>query len=422
MLFCLRQGLFIGAVLFSVLSFAQADTSQKRTEGRRNSPQQQKKPYVILISIDGFRYNYAQKHKAVHLQQYSRENIQAAYLLPSFPSLTFPNHYTLVTGLYPSHHGVVDNQFYDRRRKEHYSMSNSATVQQGSWYGGLPLWVLAEQQQMLSASFYWVGSEAPIQGVLPTYYYQYNEEIQIEQRIQTVVDWLHLPEDRRPHLITFYFPEVDHAGHDFGPDALRTGAAVRQVDTAIYRLSEAVKRTGLDVNFIVVADHGMTPIDTTYRLQVPPIDTSTATVVWGGELVHAYVKNKKDIPSLLTLLKKDAKGYSVVLKKKMPKRLYYRGKDDVYDRIGDILLISHAPYVFTSHGSKPDPGAHGFDPYTVPDMRTIFYAWGPAFKKGRQLPAFKNVDVFPLVAKILGLRYQHRIDGSLKTAKKALQK
>ncbi|MFT4024940.1 MAG: ectonucleotide pyrophosphatase/phosphodiesterase, partial [Flavihumibacter sp.] len=182
------------------------DTSQQITAGRENSVLQRSKPYVILISADGFRYDFAEKHHAVNLQSLAKKGIQAAYMQPSFPSLTFPNHYSIATGLYPSHHGLVDNSFYDRRRKEMYSMSNRTMVRDAYWYGGDPLWVLAEEQQLLSASYYWVGSEAPEKSISPSYFYYYNDKTPIEQRIAAVKQWLQLPEEKRPHLICFYFP------------------------------------------------------------------------------------------------------------------------------------------------------------------------------------------------------------------------
>ncbi|GAB3814882.1 hypothetical protein GCM10028895_08410 [Pontibacter rugosus] len=206
--------------------FSQADTAQHVVEGRRNSAEQQQKPYVIMISADGFRYDYADKYNAKNLQALRAQGVEAESMLPSFPSKTFPNHYTLVTGMYPASHGLINNYFYDPQRKESYSMRDRDKVEDSSWYGGVPLWVLAEQQQMLTASFYWVGSEAPVQGVRPTYWYTYNEKIPFESRVKTVVDWLELPEEKRPHLITFYMPEVDHAGHSYGPEAPETKAAV----------------------------------------------------------------------------------------------------------------------------------------------------------------------------------------------------
>ncbi|HRD44657.1 MAG TPA: ectonucleotide pyrophosphatase/phosphodiesterase, partial [Ferruginibacter sp.] len=147
--------IFVFIVCFNADSFSQPDTTQHIIPGRVNSFEQTQKPYVILISIDGFRYDYAEKFDAVNIKSLSLNAVKAASMVPSYPSLTFPNHYTLVTGLYPSHHGLVGNYFYDRNRKESYSMKTGSIVKNGYWYGGTPLWVLAEEQHMLSASFYW---------------------------------------------------------------------------------------------------------------------------------------------------------------------------------------------------------------------------------------------------------------------------
>jgi predicted AlkP superfamily pyrophosphatase or phosphodiesterase len=402
--------------------WSQADTIQKIIPGRVNSAAQQQKPYVIMISADGFRFDYAEKYNAQTLLTLSRQGIRAASMSPSYPSLTFPNHYTLVTGLYPSHHGLVNNYFYSPLRKQSYSMHNDTTVTDGSWYGGTPLWVLAEQQQMLTASFYWVGSEADIKGTLPTYYYKYNEEIPIERRIQVVINWLQLPPELRPHFITFYFSRTDHDGHEYGPDAPQTGEAVRWVDSAMQKLTDAVKTTGLPVNFIFVADHGMTSVDTDHGIPIPAAaDTNLFIIPRGAELVELYAKNEKDILPGYNELKKQENGFKAYLKKDMPKHLHYGTKDDVMNRIGDILLVPTWPRVFKLGKSNPKPGAHGFDPSLVKDMHAVFYAWGPAFKNGLQVPSFKNTDVYPVVTKILGLSYSGKIDGSPALADKILK-
>ncbi|HEY6503413.1 MAG TPA: ectonucleotide pyrophosphatase/phosphodiesterase, partial [Chitinophagaceae bacterium] len=195
---------FILFFLCPGINWAQADTTQKISIGRKNSIEQQQKPYVILISSDGFRHDYAERHGAKNLLALSSQGIQAEAMIPSYPTLTFPNHYSIATGLYPSHHGLASNYFYSPRRKQFYSMKDPVTFKDGSWYGGTPLWVLAEQQQMLTASFFWVGTEADIKGVRPTYYYDFNDSIPIDRRIQAVVNWLQLPPELRPHLITFY--------------------------------------------------------------------------------------------------------------------------------------------------------------------------------------------------------------------------
>src|SRR6202012_1784511 len=201
---------FLLFLLFSIDAFSQVDTAQKVIPGRANSPEQQKKPYVILISSDGFRWDYAQLYHAQHLLDLSGEGVRAQSMLPSFPSVTFPNHYSIVTGLYPSHEGLVGNSFYDANTKQFFSYKGKDATDPVWYNGGTPIWVLAEQQHMLSASFYWVGSEVAIHNVGPTYWFHYNEQIAMNDRVQTVVNWLKMPPAKRPHFITFYLPQADH--------------------------------------------------------------------------------------------------------------------------------------------------------------------------------------------------------------------
>jgi len=413
--------LLICGLAISSLACAQADTAQKVDAATRNATAQQQKPYVIMISIDGFRYDYADTHKAVHLKKMGDEGVHAESMIPSYPSLTFPNHYSLATGLYPAHHGLVQNYFYDRNFKSFYSYK-SKTATEGKWYGGTPIWLLAERQKMLSASFYWVGSEADIQGQYPTYYYKYNEQIGIHDRIQTVVNWLKQPEDRRPHLITFYFPEVDHNGHHYGPDAPETDKSVHFVDSAIYELTKAVKATGLKINYIIVSDHGMTSIDRQNSPVTPAIALDTTKFIRADEgvLMHLYAKKPEYIAEAYAEIKAEAKDYKVYLRDSLPAQWHYSTKDDKYDCIGDIVLVPNWPESFNTTHRKLDPGAHGYDPFAVKDMHAIFYAWGPNFKKGLTIPTFPNVDVYPMIAKLLGLTYTEQIDGTIELADKVL--
>ena len=399
-------------MLLAGYSYAQAqtDTVQHITKGRKNSAAQQQKPYVILISADGFRYDYAEKYKAENLLRLSGQGVRAAAMIPSFPSVTFPNHYTLVTGLYPSHHGLVGNSFYDPQKNEKYSMSDKDKVRDSSWYSGTPLWVLAEQQQMLAASLFWVGSEAAEKGIRPTYYYNYNEQIPVPRRIQIVKEWLSLPAEQRPHLITFYLSEPDHAGHRYGPEAPETAQAVRMVDSVINQLTVAVKTTGLPVNFIFVSDHGMTAVDREHPLPMPAaIDPEKFIIPSSGTMIDLHAKNKADIMPVYEQLKKDEKDYKVYLKTNMPEHFHYGVKDDKLNRIGDILVIPEWPKVFSNR--KPGAGYHGFDPLQVKDMQATFFAWGPGFKSGLKIPAFENVNVYPLVTEILKLNITEPIDG-----------
>ncbi|TFF34421.1 alkaline phosphatase family protein [Mucilaginibacter psychrotolerans] len=402
-----------------------ADTTQKVIPGRKNSLAQQKKPYVILISADGFRWDYVDKYNAPNLKRFRRDGVHAKSMVPSYPSVTFPNHYAMVSGLYPSHSGLVNNSFYDRNRNDSYSMSNKAKVADGSWYGGTPLWVLAEQQKMLAASFYWVASEAAIKNTRPTYYYIYNEQIDMNNRIAAVVNWLKLPPEERPHFITFYLPQVDHAGHTYGPDAPETGREVLYVDSAVNALYKAVKTTGLDVNFVFVADHGMTQIENKSPLGIPAgIDTAKFRISGDGTLVELYAKDKTAIQSTFDQLTKDAQGdYKVYLKTNMPAKFHYGASDDWHNRIGDILLIPEWPKVFNlAKRTNLHPGWHGFDPTVVKDMHATFYAWGPAFRKRITIKSFPNVDVYNMVSELLGLKITDKVDGTRALAKKILVK
>jgi predicted AlkP superfamily pyrophosphatase or phosphodiesterase len=396
-----------------LLVLAQPDTTQHIVPGRTNSAQQQQKPYVILVSADGFRYDLADKYQAVNLQQLRDQGVGAKAMIPSFPSLTFPNHYTIATGLYPSHHGLVDNSFYDKQRNETYRLGNRKAVEDSSWYGGTPLWVLAEQQQMVTASFYWVGSEAAVQGVRPTYYYKYNEKIDIDTRIQIVKNWLTLPEAKRPHLITFYLPEVDHEEHDHGVDSKEAAAAVHFIDSTMAKMVRMTDSLKLPVNYIFLSDHGMLNIDTLHTIPRPSvIDTTQFIIPYGHALVHLYAKEQHAVLPTYAALKQQAVDFDVYLKSEIPARWHYAAKDDLFHRIGDIILVPKAPKVLNFNNRRVLPGQHGFD-NALPEMRATFYAWGPAFKQQLKIEPFENVHVYPLVAKILGLSITEPIDGSL---------
>ncbi len=397
--------------VFSETVYAQ-DTIQQIVPGRKNAVSQLGKPYVILISADGFRYDYADKYNAVNLLKLRRSGVKAKSMIPSFPSVTFPNHYTIATGLYPSHHGLVYNQFYDRKRNATYSMSDRKTVEDGTWYGGTPLWVLAEQQGMLSASYYFVGTEAPIQQTSPTYWYRFGDNTNIDYRIDKLIEWLKMPEDIRPHLITFYISDVDHDGHKYGPDAPETQAAVQRVDRAIGSMVEKVNALGLPVNFIFLADHGMAAVDTITRINIATmIDTSHFIIRGGGTSLHLYAKNAADILSTYEGLKKRENNFTVYLRENIPAKWHYNTTDDRFDRIGDIFVVPTYPKVLSGYTNRISPGAHGFDP-AMKKMHASFYAWGPQIKKGKTIASFENVHVYPLVCWLLGLTYSHTIDGN----------
>jgi len=421
MLIMKRFFTFIFLIFFLLNNLRAQDTTQHIVPGRVNSSNQLKKPYVILISADGFRYDLAEKYQAKNLLKFRDQGVQAEYMLASFPSLTFPNHYTIVTGLYPAHHGLVDNSFYDPSRHEYYSLGKKSAVEDSSWYGGTPLWVLAEKEGMLTASSYWVGSEAAIQGVRPTYYYKFNNLIPMDNRIRAVHDWLALPEEKRPHLILFYIPDVDHQEHLHTVDSKETEKAVHFVDESIAKLVSTVNSLHLPVNYIFLSDHGMMTIDADYPIGLPPaLDTTQFRIENSSTLVHLYAYQKKDILPASIALKSQAIDYDVFLADELPPEWHYSKMDDRYNRIGDIILVSHPPKVFNFRKGRLNPATHGFDP-ALKEMHATFYAWGPNFKKHLEIPPFENIHVFPLVAKILRLPYSDQIDGRLRVLRKTLK-
>lgn len=417
----------IAIFLFSnFFSQIKIDTAQIIIPERLNSVEAQSKPYVIMISTDGFRYDYAKKYQAQNLLRLSNEGVQAKAMLPSYPSITFPNHWSLITGLYPSHHGLIDNYFYDYKRKESYAMNKKADAENGSWYGGLPLWSLAEKQGVLSASMQWVGSASDAGKMRPTYYYPYHEQFTPNQKVDKVFSWLQLSENVRPHFITLYFPEVDAAGHHFGPDSQETQDAVHLVDQAVGNLVAKVNNLGLkNVNFIFVSDHGMIKVNGGAPLDIPEVlkDKNRFDYYNSQTLLRVVVKNKDEVKSVFKELKAQEKGnYRVYLDKRIPKYLHFNSKEDRYERIGQIVLLPNAPKIFLEKGKKSSVGKHGYDPKKVSEMKATFYAWGPAFNKNQVVDEFSNVNVYPLVAEILGLKLLEPIDGKERVLNKILVK
>lgn len=402
-----------------------SDTAQVIIPNRINSLEAQAKPYVIMLSADGFRYDYASKYNAQNLLRYGREGVRAKAMIPSYPSITFPNHWSLITGLYPSHHGLVDNFFYDYERKEKYAMNNKQNAEDGSWYGGIPLWALAEKQGTISASLQWVGSASDAGGMRPTYYYPYHEKFKPAEKVDKVIDWLKLPVEKRPHFISLYFPEVDGAGHHFGPESKQTQNAVHLIDDAIGSLVQQVNDLGLaNVNFIFVSDHGMIDVDGKNPLEIPKIllNNKRFDVYNSQTLLRVYVKNPKEVRFVFSELKQNkTDNYDVYLDKKLPKYLHFATRDDRYSRIGQILLIPKATKVFLEDGQKTSAGKHGYDPKMVPEMKATFFAWGSDFKHHLIIDEFENVNVYPLVAEILDLKIDQKLDGKLKILKPILK-
>nr|WP_255547641.1 ectonucleotide pyrophosphatase/phosphodiesterase [Mucilaginibacter sp. dw_454] len=356
------------------------------------------KPYVVLICADGFRWDYAEKYRAKNLLKYSAEGVRAASMFPSFPASTHANHFTLMSGLLPSHSGIVGNAFYDPARKEMFKPSD------GSWFGEEPIWVTAEKQKMLTASFFYIDTDPAVKGTHLTYIYKRKKNYTPsgDERAAAIKNWLTLPAEKRPHFIACYFPETDHAGHNYGPDSKEVNEAVTGIDETVGKMVEAARATGLPVSFIFVSDHGMFPIDQAHHLHVPKsIDTARFVVVSQGNYVNIHAIKQADImPEYERLKAEHIDGYDVTLKKDLPKGWHFSPAEDKYNRFGDIVLVAQYPKVFTEGETV---GAHGFDAHEHKDIQATFFAWGPAFKQHLQIQSFENVEVYGVMTQILGI-------------------
>jgi predicted AlkP superfamily pyrophosphatase or phosphodiesterase len=403
-------------IVSSLSSIAQVDTLQQVIPGRSNAAAQQQKPYVVIISADGFRYDYAEKYNATNLLRLAGEGVRAESMIPSYPSVTQPNHFALMSGLYPAHSGIVGNDFYDPAKKANFKAKD------GSFFGEEPIWVTAEKQQLLTASFYWPASSTPIKGIQPTYFYNPNpnKDVYEDGRVIALKNWLGLPEEKRPHFISIYFPDTDHAGHDHGPDAPETKQAVAFIDETVGKLAATAKASGLPVNFVFIADHGMSYIDREHLLSVPEFIGKDKFVVTNiGATVNIHAKNKADIlPAYDKLKAANNDGFDVYLKKDVPEELHYGEADDKYGRVGDIVLLARWPKTFNQ---KAKAGAHGYNPIKVKEMHATFIAWGPAFKEHLKIASFKNVEVYEVMMKILGMT-PLKNDGTGKVAEEILKK
>lgn len=397
---------------FILLLLSQAARAQT------NDPEHYGKPYVILISCDGLRYDYVERFQPPNLLRFIEEGVQAASMISSYPAKTFPNHYTIATGMYPENHGLVNNTFYDPERGQMYRTGNRDAVEDGSWYKGLPLWVNAEQNGMVAASYFFVGSEADIQGVRPTYYYTYEHSTPNEERVQQALDWLALPDAQRPHMITLYFSDMDDAGHRYGPnDDEHISAALLELDRALGQLFDGIKASGLPVNTVIVSDHGMVEVGIDKLINTDPLEQEEQYLIANnGALAHVYLKEGADREAAYEFLKAKEENFRVYKIEDFP---FYRSCRP-NPRLGDLIILPDYGYYLRDsrriaqvrQGNFTLGGEHGFNPEFI-EMHAIFYANGPAFKKGLEIPSFRNIHVYPLVCRILGLPIPDNIDGRI---------
>jgi predicted AlkP superfamily pyrophosphatase or phosphodiesterase len=370
-------------------------------------PSRPRTPIVILVSFDGWRWDYIERVRAPNLTALAARGVRATELVPSFPTLTFPNHYTIVTGLRPEHHGIVSNNIADPVLPDRFSMS-AATAKDPRWWGGEPIWTTAMRQGRRAASMFWPGADAPIAGAHPTYWQPFDDKFPNPARVTQVLEWLDLPEDQRPSFVSLYFSDVDHAGHDYGPDSRELREAAAHLDDMLGLLAAGVRRRGLDdrTTIIVVSDHGMTPVSENRLVLIDElVDLDTVDVIdWDGLLQIAPRTGTVD--ALYRRLD-HAPHLTVYKKEEMPARLHYRDNP----RIAPIIGLPDAGWTVTSRARRqhrsdedrrPRRGGHGYDP-AVRDMHALFVAAGPTLRRAAVVGPFDNIHIYELLCALLEL-------------------
>lgn len=375
-----------------------------------------KQHYTVIVSLDGFRWDYPTMYKTPNLDRMGQEGVKAV-MLPSYPASTFPNHYTIATGLVPAHNGIVNNTFWDASNKRHYSMGDSATRNNPDYYLGEPIWVTAQKQGLKTANMYWVGSDIAIKGTHPTYYRMWaaNPHLSFEQRIDTVLTWLQKPEEERPRLTMLYFEEPDGSGHHNGPCSKETGTVVQYVDSLMGVLRNRIESLPFadNINLIVTSDHGMMDISPERIVNMNQYLKSEWCEVIDGRTPTSIFSKVGYRDSIYNALKEVAHIH-VWKKEEISAELKYSESD----RIGDIVVAPELGWQFTDV-ARSTKGAHGYFPQS-PEMQVIFRAVGPDFKKGYTSTNFVNVDIYPLLSYLLQI-VPEKTDGEFERIKGILK-
>ena len=403
-----------GAALLAASLALGTTTAAAQSHGATHGPA---RPYVVLVSFDAFRHDYIDRLHPPAIEGLAARGVRAEALIPAFPSKTFPNHYSLATGLYPGHHGIVGNNFYDPVARRVYRSGDPLAVRDARWYGGEPIWVTAERNGVRSASYYWPGSEAAIGGVRPGDVMAYDAHVPDSTRVDGVVRWLRRPPATRPHLVLLYMSDVDDTTHKFGPDAPNTAHAVANVDRALQRLLDSVAVLPIhdSVNVVLVSDHGMATVSAERTLNVfdalahAGVDTSGILASDNGPTMSLWFNgDAARLGRARTALAAELAHADVYRRDSIPARFHTAGNP----RIGDLLLVAWPGMVLQRRltDRAPTAGAHGFDP-AWEDMWGIFVAAGPNVAPAGRIPAFENVNVYPFIAALLQLEHRPPIDG-----------
>lgn len=364
-------------------------------------------PILILVSFDGFRWDYIDRGETPHLLALAARGVRAAGLVPSFPSFTFPNHYTIVTGLYPEHHGVVANTMEEPGWPERFTMAG-LTSRDGWWWGGEPMWVTARKQNRRAGSVFWPGTEAAVQGIRPDYWLPFDDEMPNVDRVNHLLDLVALPEGEQPSFLTLYFSEVDHVGHDYGPDSPEMSEALRHVDASLGLLENGIRdlRLADRTTLVVVSDHGMTPVSDQRAIFLDDyVDLSSVEVVEWGQLLQLRPR-RGTADEIYRSIRDRHPSMAVYKRDEVPDRLHYRASA----RIQPVLGLAAEGWEITSHARwqndlerhRKRGGAHGYDP-RLKSMHGLFVAAGPGIRRGVVSPEFENIHVYDFLCGVLGL-------------------
>lgn len=369
---------------------------------------------VVLISFDGFRHDYIDRYQLKNFQKLRADGASAKGLVPCFPSLTYPNHYAIVTGMRPSTNGLVDNTFYDSLYQITYTLSDRSTVHDARFYGGTPLWTLARQSGVRSASYFWPATEVTDDSRRPDISYLYDSKVTYRARVDSTISWL----ANGVRFVSLYFDEPDHTSHNTGPNSRETRDVLLKMDSVLGYFMMRVGRLKVPVNTVVVSDHGMSELpvrDDTFIFldELYDVKTDRFKTVMSSSLAHLYFDHAGTLDSMYTILKRKENHYRVYKRSELPKGYYYN-----HYRVGDLVILA-APYHTLRLEDRERArkswstlfiGVHGFDPDVVSDVHGIFIASGPQVKKGVRLGLVRNIDVYPLIATLLGLPIP-QIDG-----------
>ena len=366
--------------------------------------------YSVIISLDGLRWDYLDTYDVPFMDLLARQGVKAV-MQPSFPSKTFPNHYTLATGLTPDHHGIIANTFWDRDRGVEFSLSNKVTRSDGRYYGGDPVWLTAKRQGVMTATVFWVGSDVAVKGEYPTYWHDYQtEKIDFQGRADEIIRLLSLPENKRPHLVMAYFEEPDHSGHEYGPLHHMTRHALEDLDRLLSRLWARIQLLPIadKVNLIITGDHGMASMDPKRFVDIDNVLPKR----WYDRFCNdyptlIYASEPQYIDSICDALQR-VDHIRAWKKADLPAYLGYGTNRNM----GDVVVLPDVGWLFADKPSMTQHGSHGFD-HLAADMQVGFRAIGPDFKVGyERKDRFRNVCIYPLLCYLLGITPSPN-DGSL---------